>query len=140
MIRGSDGLDYEDLGARLLGEPADTGWNRVLGPSSRQSEEYKAGYRAAYIHYEAEGYGSSDCHRRAFAQASFSEEQRRRARAKSESFGTITIDPTYTLADSSPTQPPGGGPGGAGGPGPVQAPLAAIRAAFEPPLRRRLGP
>lgn len=83
MIRGSDGLDYEDLGTRLLGEPADTGRNKVLGPGSHHDEAFRADYREAYSHYEAEGYTPEVCHRSGFAQATFSEEQRhRRVRAK----------------------------------------------------------
>ena len=67
MIRGSDGLDYEDLGTRLLGEPAKTGRNRILG--GPYSQEFKDAYRETYDHYEAEGYDSGVCHRSAYAQA-----------------------------------------------------------------------
>lgn len=97
MIRGSDGLDYEDLNARLLGEPADTGRNRILGPNSRYDEAFKADYREAYDHYEAGGYFPWECHNCATAQADFSREQRAsRAlhdalRASGNDFGVITI-------------------------------------------------
>lgn len=67
MIRGSDGLDYEDLAARLVGEPAKTGRNRILtGP---YSQAFKDAYRETYDRYEAEGYDSGVCHRSAYAQA-----------------------------------------------------------------------
>lgn len=69
MIRGSDGLDYEDLGARLLGEPADTGRNSVLGPGSHYDKAFKADYRETYDYHEEQGHTSLDCHRAAFAQA-----------------------------------------------------------------------
>lgn len=69
MIRGSDGLDYEDLGARLVGEPAKTARNRVLGPSSSFDEAYKADYRETYDYYEGGGYDPETCHTSARAQA-----------------------------------------------------------------------
>lgn len=67
MIRGSDGLDYEDLAARLLGEPAKTSRNSILVGTF--GDEFKAAYRETYDRYEAEGYDSGVCHRGAFAQA-----------------------------------------------------------------------
>lgn len=76
MIRGSDGLDYEDLAARLVGEPAKTRRNRILGgPSDR---EFKADYIETYDHYEASGYDPGVCHRSALAQASYLERVRAR--------------------------------------------------------------
>lgn len=67
MIRGSDGLDYEDLAARLVGEPAKTGRNNILVGSF--SDEFKAAYRETYDYHEGQGHTSLDCHRAAFAQA-----------------------------------------------------------------------
>lgn len=69
MIRGSDGLDYEDLNARLLGEPADTGRNRILGPGSPHSRPFKEAFRETYDHYEEQGYPPLECYRCAYAQA-----------------------------------------------------------------------
>ena len=69
MIRGSDGLDYEDLAARLLGEPAQTDRNDILRPNSPHSRLFKEAFRETYDHYEAEGYDSGVCHRSAYAQA-----------------------------------------------------------------------
>ncbi len=67
MIRGSDGLDYEDLAARLVGEPAKTGRTRILsGPYSR---EFKAAYRETYDYHEEQGYPPLECYRSAYAQA-----------------------------------------------------------------------
>ena len=67
MIRGSDGLDYEDLAARLLGEPAKTGRNNIL--SSARSRAFKAAYSEAWDRYKAEGYDELTCGRTAHAQA-----------------------------------------------------------------------
>ena len=67
MIRGSDGLDYEDLAARLVGEPAKTDRNNILTGPYRQ--EFKAAYRETYDYHEERGRTSLDCHRAAFAQA-----------------------------------------------------------------------
>ena len=67
MIRGSDGLDYEDLAERLVGEPAKTGRNRILG--GPYSQEFKGAYRETYDYHEERGRTRLDCHRAAFAQA-----------------------------------------------------------------------
>ena len=67
MIRGSDGLDYEDLAARLLGEPAKTSRNSILVGTF--GDEFKAAYRETYDYREEQGHTSLDCHRAAFAQA-----------------------------------------------------------------------
>ena len=67
MIRGSDGLDYEDLAARLLGEPAKNRRNGILG--STHSAAFKAAYSEAWDHYKAEGCGELTCDRAAYAQA-----------------------------------------------------------------------
>ena len=72
MIRGSDGLDYEDLAARLLGEPAKTGRNNILRPDSPHSRLFKEAFRETYDHYEEQGYPPLECHRAAFAQACIS--------------------------------------------------------------------
>lgn len=69
MIRGSDGLDYEDLAARLLGEPAKTGRNDILRPNSPRSRLFKEAFRETYDHYEEQGYPPLECHRAAFAHA-----------------------------------------------------------------------
>lgn len=69
MIRGSDGLDYEDLAARLLGEPAETGRNNILRPDSPHSVAFKAAYSEAWDHYKAEGYDELICGSAAYAQA-----------------------------------------------------------------------
>lgn len=67
MIRGSDGLDYEDLAARLVGEPAKTSRNSVLVGTF--GDEFKAAYRETYDYHEEQGHTSLDCHRAAFTQA-----------------------------------------------------------------------
>ena len=67
MIRGSDGLDYEDLAARLLGEPAKTGRNNIL--SSTHSAAFKAAFRETFDRHEAQSCSALECHRAAFAQA-----------------------------------------------------------------------
>ena len=67
MIRGSDGLDYEDLAARLVGEPAKTSRNSILVGTF--GDEFKAAYRETYDHYEEQGYPPLECYRSAFAQA-----------------------------------------------------------------------
>ena len=72
MIRGSDGLDYEDLAARLLGEPAKTGRNDILRPNSPHSRLFKEAFRETYDHYEEQGYPPLECHRAAYAQACIS--------------------------------------------------------------------
>lgn len=68
MIRGSDGLDYEDLAARLLGEPAKTGRN-ILRPDSPHSRLFKEAFRETYDHYEEQGYLHLECYRSAYAHA-----------------------------------------------------------------------
>ena len=70
MIRGSDGLDYEDLAARLLGEPAKTGRNNIL--SSTHSAAFKAAYGEAWDRRKAEGCPPLECYRSAYAQACIS--------------------------------------------------------------------
>ena len=72
MIRGSDGLDYEDLAARLLGEPAKNRRNEILGPDSPHSRPFKEAFRETYDHYEEQGYPPLECHRAAFTQACIS--------------------------------------------------------------------
>ena len=67
MIRGSDGLDYEDLAARLIGEPAETSRNSILVGTF--GDEFKAAYRETYDYHEEQGHTSLDCHLAAFAQA-----------------------------------------------------------------------
>ena len=67
MIRGSDGLDYEDLAARLLGEPAKTSRNQIL--SSTHSRLFKEAFREAYDRCEERGYPPIECHRSAFDRA-----------------------------------------------------------------------
>ena len=70
MIRGSDGLDYEDLAARLLGEPAKTSRNNIL--VSPHSAAFKAAYGETWDHYKAEGHDELTCDRAAYAQACIS--------------------------------------------------------------------
>lgn len=67
MIRGSDGLDYEDLAARLLGEPAKTARNQIL--SSTHSRLFKEAFRETYDRCEEQGCPPIECHRSAYAQA-----------------------------------------------------------------------
>lgn len=67
MIRGSDGLDYEDPAARLLGEPAETGRNNIL--RSTHSCAFKAAYSEKYDRCKAEGYDELACDRAAYAHA-----------------------------------------------------------------------
>ena len=67
MIRGSDGLDYEDLAARLLGEPAKTARNQILG--STYSQAFKDAFRETFDRHEAQGRSTLECHRAAFAHA-----------------------------------------------------------------------
>lgn len=70
MIRGSDGLDYEDLAARLLGEPAKTSRNNIL--SSTHSCAFKEAFRGTYDRREEQGCSTLECHRAAFARACIS--------------------------------------------------------------------
>ena len=70
MIRGSDGLDYEDLNARLIGEPAKTSRNRIL--VSTHSAAFKAAYSETWDHYKAEGHDELTCDRAAYTQACIS--------------------------------------------------------------------
>ena len=72
MIRGSDGLDYEDLAARLLGEPAKNRRNEILGPDSPYSQAFKGAFRETFDRHEAQGCSTPECHRAAFAQACIS--------------------------------------------------------------------
>ena len=72
MIRGSDGLDYEDLAARLLGEPAKTSRNNILRPDSPYSQAFKDAFRETFDRHEAQGCSTLECHRAAFAQACIS--------------------------------------------------------------------
>lgn len=67
MIRGSDGLDYEDLAARLLGEPAKTSRNNVL--TAPYSQAFKDAFRETFDRHEAQGCSTLECHRAAFAHA-----------------------------------------------------------------------
>lgn len=105
MIRGSDGLDYEDLAARLIGEPAETSRNNILvGPFS---DEFKAAYRETYDHYEGQGYPPLECHRAAFTQARDDRPDagiwfanyagKPGAGLTTGDFGVVTIDPDYTI-------------------------------------------
>ena len=118
MIRGSDGLDYEDLAARLVGEPAKTSRNNILVGSF--SDEFKAAYRETYDYHEERGYTPLDCHRAGFARACISVDiQPFGAQAHDDrldasvrfakyvgkpgaglttgDFGVVTIDPDYTI-------------------------------------------
>ncbi len=118
MIRGSDGLDYEDLAARLIGEPAETSRNSIL--VGTYSQAFKDAYRETYDRYEAEGYDSGVCHRSAYAQACVStgiqpfgahaHDDRLDASIRSANyagkpgaglttgdFGVVTIDLNYTI-------------------------------------------
>lgn len=67
MIRGSDGLDYEDLAARLVGEPAKTSRNSIL--RSTHSSAFKAAYGEAFDRHEAQGCSTLECHCAAFTHA-----------------------------------------------------------------------
>ena len=73
MIRGSDGLDYEDLAARLLGEPAKNRRNEILGPDSPYSQAFKGAFRETFDRHEAQGCSTLECRRAAFAQACISD-------------------------------------------------------------------
>ena len=86
MIRGSDGLDYEDLAACLLGEPARNRRNQIL--SSTHSCAFKAAYSEAWDRYKAEGYDELTCDRTAYAQACISVVRL----DGDDAFGTVTID------------------------------------------------
>ena len=89
MIRGSDGLDYEDLAARLLGEPAKNRRNEIL--RSTHSAAFKAAYSEAWDRYKAEGYDELTCDRTAHAQACIIVAEHARAR-RWDGLGTVTID------------------------------------------------
>ena len=69
MIRGSDGLDYEDLAARLLGEPAKTARNNILRPDSFYSQAFKDAFRKTFDRHEAQGHPPLECYRSAYAHA-----------------------------------------------------------------------
>lgn len=145
MIRGSDGLDYEDLGARLIGELAKTSRNRILGPGSRHDEAFKADYRETYDHYEAEGYPPEVCHRSGFARASLLESAAALLRTLAGDFRAQSGRALYDAFRSGAItlysgESPSGSPGGAGSANPGQTPPAALRSAPESPVRRGLGP
>lgn len=89
MIRGSDGLDYEDLAARLLGEPAKTGRNNVL--TAPYSQAFKDAFRETFDRHEAQGCSTLECRRAAFAQACIIAAEHARAR-RWDGLGTVTID------------------------------------------------
>ena len=88
MIRGSDGLDYEDLAARLLGEPVKNRRNEIL--CSTHSAAFKAAYSEAWDRYKAEGYDELTCGRTAYTQACISDVWR--DGDGTVTVGTVTID------------------------------------------------
>ena len=59
MIRGSDGLDYEDLAARLLGEPAETARNRAVTTARQTGQPELAEYLAVTLPAHAGYYTAS---------------------------------------------------------------------------------
>ena len=66
LIRGSDGLDYENLTARLLGEPAETHRNGfLLSPLWGQDKEARGWYCEAYDAWQARGCSDTECDRAA---------------------------------------------------------------------------
>ena len=56
MIRGSDGLDYEDLSARLLGEPNNTPRNRAITTARQTGQPELADYLADIVPSHASHY------------------------------------------------------------------------------------
>lgn len=91
MIRGSDGLDYEDLAARLLGEPAETGRNNILRPDSFYSQAFKDAFRKTFDRHEAQGHPPLECYRSAFAHACTAAGRTNKFGGRND-FGTVTID------------------------------------------------
>lgn len=85
MLRGTDGYDYEDLGARVRDEKAPTLRNRALEGSHSYAREkwpgqeaaYVRSYRETYDYYADQGHPSHMCAASAHAQANFSAEYAR---------------------------------------------------------------
>lgn len=85
MIRGTDGYDYHDLGARLRGEKALTRRNSSFNSSAQHAKANWPGYedvfirsyRESYDHYEAQDYPDHICAASAHAQANFAAEYAR---------------------------------------------------------------
>jgi len=52
MIRGTDGLDYEDLTAKLLGQPLKTPRNERIQALEGHSERFRREYLSIYDDWE----------------------------------------------------------------------------------------
>ena len=143
MIRGSDGYEYEDLTARLVGRQADTVWNRDLrachdGPCPEDEahayiETYGSEYRCL-----APCHGHTAAHNTALEAARGAAKHVRReylSRVRAYLY-TATATATATAATATATatapaspHPPAAGPAGAGGAHPGQAPTHPVHPA-----------
>ena len=129
MIRGSDGYEYEDLTARLVGRQASTVWNRDLrachdGPCP---EDEARAYTEAY---DNEYRCLAPCHGHTAAHNTALDAARGAAkRARREYFSRVRAylyTATATATAPAFTYAPAAGPAGAGGAHPGQAPAHPV--------------
>lgn len=166
MIRGTDGYDYEDLGARIRDEKAPTLRNTALkGSVGRarskwpdQEAVYVRSYRETYDYYADLGHPNHECAASAHAQANFSaeyarsqdpahaEEFERRQDEVARRAGLLYTGVPPALrahyecrGPGTPTHSPRGSAAGACGAHPGQAPADPVHAAHQPPVHGRLG-
>lgn len=147
MIRGSDGYEYEDLTARLVGKRANTVWNQDLrachaGPCPEDEA------RAYAETYDSEYRCLAPCHGRTAAHNTALEAARSAAkRVRREYISRIRDAARASLAKSyadsvdralyraltgdalAPSYSPAAGPAGAGGAHPGQAPTHPVHPA-----------
>lgn len=142
MIRGSDGYEYEDLTARLVGRQASTVWNRDLrachdGPCPEDearayTETYDNEYRCL-----APCHGHTAAHNTALEAARGAAKRVRReylSRVRDAARASLAAYP-YTASDYAVldalalTHAPAAGPAGAGGAHPGQAPAHPVHPA-----------
>ena len=150
MIRGSDGYEYEDLTARLVGRQASTVWNRDLrachdGPCPEDearayTETYDNEYRCL-----APCHGHTAAHNTALEAARGAAKHVRReylsriraylyTARDAAVFAALTgANPTGIIVDElgapAPSYSPAAGPAGAGGAHPGQAPAHPVHPA-----------
>ena len=142
MIRGSDGYEYEDLTARLVGRQADTAWNRDLrachaGPCPEDearayTETYDNEYRCL-----APYHGHTAAHNTALEAARGAAKHVRRewrSRVRDAAHACLTEylyrARAHAVLDAfAPSYSPAAGPAGAGGAHPGQAPAHPVHPA-----------
>lgn len=130
MIRATDGLDYEDITARLVGEPAETFRNKfLLGRAGSKDKDIRGWYLESYDAWQARGYGDHECDRAAVAQVDRNLDAQRyehilRAELAGRRGNHLAVD--WGQFTSVP-HAPAGRPAGAGRPGAGQAPPPAVR-------------